>query len=327
MANGKFVISLDFELYWGVRDAVKLQDYKAQLRGVRKVIPLLLQLFKKYGINATFATVGFLFFKNKEELLSQLPCKKPPYQNDKLSPYLNWLDLQGTHEEEDPFHFAPELIDQIVESGQEIGSHTFSHYYCLEKGQTLETFKADLEAAKQIATKKGIELKSLVFPRNQFNKDYIKICEEMGFTSFRGNERSWIFSSENFGVKNILRRPFRLLDSYINLSGHNCYSLEEIAAFFPYNIPCSRFLRPYSNKMKSLENLRFKRIIESLTFAAKKGMVYHLWWHPHNFGADIESNFSFLEKILVHYKKLNEELNFESRSMDQLSKEFSNGKA
>jgi|SRR5690348_10521992 len=156
MANGKFVISLDFELYWGVRDAVKLQDYKAQLRGVRKVIPLLLQLFKKYGINATFATVGFLFFKNKEELLSQLPCKKPAYQNDKLSPYLNWLDLQGTHEEEDPFHFAPELIDQIVESGQEIGSHTFSHYYCLEKGQTLETFKADLEAAKQIASKKEL---------------------------------------------------------------------------------------------------------------------------------------------------------------------------
>jgi hypothetical protein len=60
MANGKLVISLDFELYWGVRDAIKLQDYTMHLAGVQKVIPLLLRLFKKYGINATFATVGFI---------------------------------------------------------------------------------------------------------------------------------------------------------------------------------------------------------------------------------------------------------------------------
>jgi peptidoglycan/xylan/chitin deacetylase (PgdA/CDA1 family) len=323
MSNGKFVISLDFELYWGVRDAVKLQDYKAELAGVHEVIPLLLQLFKKYGINATFATVGFLFFNNKEELLNKLPDNKPKYQNDKLSPYTS-PDMERTDQKEVPFYFAPTLIDQIIEAGQEIGSHTFSHYYCLEKGQTLETFKEDLAEAKMVAADKGIELKSLVFPRNQYNKDYIKVCQEMGFTSFRGNERLWLFSSENFGAQNFLRRPFRLLDSYINLSGHNCYSLLEIAGSFPYNIACSRFLRPYSSKMKSFENLRLKRIKESMTFAAKKGMVYHLWWHPHNFGKEIESNFSFLEKILRHYQKLNQELNFESVSMGQLSKELQN---
>ena len=32
---GSFVISLDFELYWGVRDTVDLDSYRASLLGAR----------------------------------------------------------------------------------------------------------------------------------------------------------------------------------------------------------------------------------------------------------------------------------------------------
>lgn len=324
MANGKLVISLDFEIYWGVRDAVTLKEYEEHLLGVQKVIPLLLGLFKQYDIQATFATVGFLFFNTKEDLLKNLPNRKPVYQNSKLSPYTGHFDSVGENEIVDQFHFASNLIQQIVNNGQEIGSHTFSHYYCLEKGQTKEDFKEDLIAAKKIAQKRGIELKSFVFPRNQYNKDYLTVCREMGFTSFRGNEKSWLFSSESFGPDNFVRRPFRLLDSYWNLSGNNCYSLEEMKDQVILNIPSSRFLRPYSKKLKAFENLRLKRITDSMSYAAKKGLVYHLWWHPHNFGSNIFNNISFLEKILIHYKKLNSEFNFESLSMRQLAKELNN---
>jgi peptidoglycan/xylan/chitin deacetylase (PgdA/CDA1 family) len=322
MAKGKFVISLDFEIYWGVRDVIRLRDYEGQLLGVQEVIPELLALFKKYQINATFATVGFLFFDSKEELLKNLPPKKPQYLNTRLSPYRGHFDSVGKDETVDPFHFGKHLIQKIINSEQEIGSHTFSHYYCLEKGQTKEDFKEDLAAAKKIAEENGVELKSFVFPRNQYNKAYLETCKEMGFTSFRGNERSWLFSSENFGTQVILRRPFRLLDSYLNLSGHNCYPLAEIKNTFPVNIPSSRYLRPASKKFNRLEKLRLRRIKESMSFAAKQGMMYHLWWHPHNFGTNISSNISFLEKILMHYQKLNRELNFESVSMGQLSKEL-----
>jgi peptidoglycan/xylan/chitin deacetylase (PgdA/CDA1 family) len=324
MAKGKFVISLDFEIYWGVRDVVTLDEYKENLLGVQKVIPLLLEIFEKYHINATFATVGFLFFNDKEELLKNLPNKKPAYQKLKLSPYLGHLESVGKNEAVDPFHFGSQLIRQIQNAGQEIASHTFSHYYCLEKGQTKEAFKEDLITAKKIAAKNGIELKSLVFPRNQYDKDYINVCSEMGFTSFRGNEKSWLFSSENFGADIIFRRPFRLLDSYWNFSGHNCYSLDEIKSTTPVNIRSSRFLRPAAKKFNRFEKLRLARIKESMNFAAKRGMLYHLWWHPHNFGSNINANISFLEKILIHYQKLNRELNFESVSMSGLSKELRN---
>ena len=180
---------------------------------------------------------------------------------------------------------------------------------------------------KRIASKNGIDLKSFVFPRNQYSEDYIKICQEMGFTSFRGNEKSWLFSSENFGDNIFWRRPFRLLDSYWNFSGHNCYSLEEIKKTRPFNIPSSRFLRPAAERFNAFEKLRLNRITESMRYAAKNGLVYHLWWHPHNFGGNIESNISFLEKIMAYYQKLKNEFNFESVSMSRLSNQLNNEEA
>ena len=114
------------------------------------------------------------------------------------------------------------------------------------------------------------------------------------------------------------------MDSYINISGHNCYSDDYIKKETPVNIPSSRFLRPFSPKLSFLESLRLKRIKASMTFAAKNNLTYHLWWHPHNFGANMEENFKFLEKILQHYKLLNEKYNFQSYTMSSLAAKMKN---
>jgi hypothetical protein len=324
MENGYFVISLDFEIYWGVRDVVTLEQYGDNLLGVRKVIPALLDLFKKYNTKATFATVGLLFFNNKNELLEGVPDKKPQYKNSKLSPYAGHFNIVGNDEKEDPLHFAPSLIEQIQQYEQEIGCHTFSHYYCLEDGQTIEDFRADLIAAKNVAARKNISLKSFVFPRNQYNESYLNVCKEEGITSFRGNERSGLFSSKNYGKATTFRRPFRLLDAYTNISGHNCYSPGEMRTGNLINIPASRFLRPYSKKLAPLDTLRLKRITNSMTYAAKNNLTYHLWWHPHNFGINIEENVSFLEKILMHSNSLSGKYGFKSVGMAQLAELLTN---
>lgn len=319
MEKGHFVISLDFEIYWGVRDVVELSQYKENLLGVRKAIPAMLDLFSKYNISTTFATVGFLFFNDKKELLDGLPGKIPEYNNDRISPYKGHFNTVGENEKEDPLHFAPSLINKIQQSGQEIGCHTFSHYYCLEDGQTIEDFKADLQAAKRVAAKRGITLKSFVFPRNQYNQQYLNVCKEEGITSFRGNERSKLFSAKNHGRSTAYRRPFRLMDAYINLSGYNCYDTNDMISSEPVNIPASRFLRPYSKKLAFLDGLRLKRITNSMTYAAKNKQVYHLWWHPHNVGINIPENMGFLEKILRHYQTLSARYGFTSSSMAQLA--------
>ena len=326
MNNGKFVISLDFELMWGVRDKRTIDDYGQNIINVHKIIPRTLELFKKYEIKGTFSIVGFLFFKTKEELLAYLPVIKPNYKDKSLSPYEgNYIEHIGSDYQEDKYHFAPSLIEEIKKyPEQEIGTHTFSHYYCLEKGQTLESFREDIKKAIEIGKEQNIKITSLIFPRNQFNINYLQICSELGITCYRGNEHSWLYQAKSGEEESSFRRAIRLLDSYINITGHNCYSDDYMAKHTPINIPSSRFLRPYSSKLSFLESFRLERIKASMTFAAKNNLTYHLWWHPHNFGADMEANFNFLEKILTHYQELNKKYNFQSYTMSDLAKKMKN---
>jgi peptidoglycan/xylan/chitin deacetylase (PgdA/CDA1 family) len=327
MANGNFIISLDFELMWGVRDKRTKASYGANIIGVQEVVPHLLNTFRAYNIKATFSTVGFLFLKNKEELLNNLPATEPLYKDGNLSPYNGYFNAISDNQQGDPYHFAPSLIKQIkAYPEQEIGTHTYSHFYCLEKGQTIIQFRCDLENAIRIGIKNDVNLTSLVFPRNQFNDDYLQVCSELGITCYRGNERSWMYQAKNKSGGDIVRRATRLMDAYLNLSGHNCYSKDYMKCRHPVNIPASRFLRPYSTKTKFLESLKLKRITSGMTYAAKKNLTYHLWWHPHNFGIHQDENFTFLEKILTHYKALNESYHFKSLTMKELAASLINEK-
>jgi hypothetical protein len=318
--QGYFVISLDFELFWGVRDTRTIAEYGKNLIGVHKVIPRLLTLFDNFGVKATFATVGILFLKDKKQLKESLPTRIPHYTNPGLSPYDGYIDSIADDQTDSLYHFAPSLIREIHERGNhEIGSHTFSHYYCLEDGQTVEDFKADLEAANKAAAADVISLTSIVFPRNQFNDEYMQACVEMGFLCYRGNEQHWIYAPRPRDGESAVRRALRLIDSYIKISGWHCYSAQFMKQSSPVNIPSSRFLRPYSRRFARLDPLRLRRITHEMTYAAKKGLAYHLWWHPHNFGVHQEENLAFLESIMAHYSQLHAKYNFESITMTGLA--------
>jgi hypothetical protein len=174
-ARGVLVVSLDFELYWGLRDVLPLDACKASLLGARQAIPRLLKLFADYGIHATWSTVGFLFCDGREALQAAVPAQLPDYDDAKLSPYSSLHNL-GASEDEDPYHFAPSLIAKIINTpGQELGGHTLSHYYCLEPGQNRDAFAADLALAQQLAQSQGVMLRSLVLPRNQIETGYLDL--------------------------------------------------------------------------------------------------------------------------------------------------------
>lgn len=319
MQHGIFTISLDFELYWGVRDNISLDRYRDNLLNVREVVPSLLTLFQRNDIHATWATVGFLFFETKEALLAGLPATQPAYRNTRLSPYLE-IDRIGANEREDPFHYAPSLIRLIASHRhQEIASHTFSHYYCLESGQTEGDFRADLEAAQAAASPYGLTLRSLVIPRNQYNLGYIAVCEDLGFSSYRGNPGAWMYRPRIGATMPLAVRAMRLADTYINLSPHLCVDTSEIAARYPSDIRASRYLRPYTPQLAMGEPYRLRRILGELTRAAKTGTLYHLWWHPHNFGAHQGKNLAFLARILDHFAELRKNYGMESRTMAEVA--------
>lgn len=316
--NGAFVISLDFELYWGVRDSKTLEHYKENLLGAREAIPYMLALFNEYNIKATFATVGLLSFDNKETLFAGLPTALPNYTHKAYSLTPEYFSHLGNSEKDDKFHYAHSLIQQIQQQGvHEIASHTFTHYYTLEEGSTPELFKADIEAYRKRAHALGIPMNTIIFPRNQYSNEYLNVCKEAGFLGFRGTEDSWMYKTLNRSQESMWRRLARLIDAYWNISGTHAYNWTELTdPSGLYNIPSSRFLRPYSKKFRWFEGFRLKRITNAMTHAAINEQVFHLWWHPHNFGKDIQQNLDFLRSILEHQQTLHKIYGFESRTMN-----------
>ena len=191
MAGGALVISLDFELHWGVRDHTTVDGYRENLLGVREAIPAILDLFAKRSIAATWATVGFLFGETRKELERHFPRLLPTYANERMSPYAAMGEI-GDDEKSDPFHYAPSLVRAIAKTPrQELATHTFSHYYCLEPGQTAAQFEADLEAAAKIGEPFGDTCRSIVFPRNQLAPEYLDVLRRRGVLAYRSNGTHW----------------------------------------------------------------------------------------------------------------------------------------
>jgi len=316
---GYFVISLDFELLWGVKDHRSKANYGENILGARKAIPLMLDLFERKEIHVSWATVGFLFYDKKEDLLDSFPHVKPEYWNPGLSNY-NHLEDLGEDEQRDPYHYGKSLIGLIQSKKyQDIETHTFSHYYCQEPLNKLEEFEEDIKAALAVAEKMDIKMKSIVFPRNQVNEDYLQMLANNGIIAYRGNPDSYYYNAKGQKENTIFRRVIRLLDTYFPLIKISNPTLHEVGAEAPVNIAASRFLRPYYSKLFFLEKLKIKRIKAEMYQAAISNGIYHLWWHPHNFGKSTYQNMEQLEELLEWYTHLNKQFGMTSASMAELA--------
>ena len=288
--NSELVISLDFELNWGVRDVFRDGQYDENLFGVQATLPKLLAFFEKYK-----------------------------YKHMHYAAHTQ-LAYVGANEQQDPLHFGQSLIERIIHTPhQEIGTHTFSHFYCLENGQTEKDFRADLQATKEISIGQIADIKSLVFPRNQINPHYFTACMDAGLLCYRGNEEHILYKATKFTDKNILLRIGKLLDTYIIISGHHTFRLEDMQKEAFINVRSSSFLRPYCALLSRLEGLKLRRIKSGMLMAAKEGAYYHLCWHPHNFGKYMDKNLAMLERLLQYYKELQKQYNFQSYSMQEVA--------
>lgn len=311
------IVSLDFELFWGMQDVSSLVEYRPNILGGRAAIPRLLELFQRHGIHATWATVGFLFGENPDALTSYLPVDRPAYDKAERSAY-RCLDTLA-RQEPDCF-FAPERIAEIAAvPGQEIASHTFSHFYCREPGQTPAQFEADMLAAKAIARDRGYDLTSVVLPRNQCEPEYTAILSRLGFTSYRDEENDWIHEKISFRP---LMRLLRLADVYLPLTGQGGYI--PTAENGIVNLVGSRMYKPRFRPLAFLEGLKVRRIKKQMLHAAKNGLTFHLWWHPHNIGVQTEFHLRQLEDIFSYYDKLHTKYGMRSLNMQEAAQEFTN---
>jgi len=328
MEKGKFIISLDFELHWGVFDSRSLDSYRQNILGARIAIPRVLDLFRDYEVHVTWATVGYLLCHSKEEILDFSPSIRPNYQNKLRSSY-NLMDTIGNNEKEDPYHFAPSLVEQILNTPfQELATHTFSHFYCLEQQASEASlsdpdnklaFRADLDAAIAIAKKYAYPPLSIVFPRNQFDSVDVEICGQKGIKAYRGNPHCWFYGPQKSGGDPHMVRAARLIDAYVPLRVAENVKISKSPDESPVNVPASRALRQFSQGTSALEKLKKERILSELRKAARTSSVYHLYWHPHNFGLNIDENLEFLKQILEELSHLRSEGLIESLTMGEIA--------
>ena len=317
---GTLIVSLDFELFWGMLDVCSLEDYQENVLGGRKAIPMMLDLFQKYGIHATWATVGFLFAENYEELKTYFPEHHPSYADEKLDPY-GWFASIGEDENTAPCFYGASLIREIaLTPGQEIGSHTFCHYYCREQGQTPEQFAEDMASAKKIAADHGYELKSVILPRNQCEPAYTAVMRDLGFTAYRDEENDWIHEKIKFRP---LLRILRLADVYLPLTGQGGYVPKNENGI--WNLTGSRMLKPIFPALHFLEGMKLRRVKKQMLHAAKHGLTFHLWWHPHNAGRNTEEYLNQLEDILRYYDELRETYGMQSLNMAEAAQANAEG--
>lgn len=118
------VVSLDFEMFWGVTDSRTIENYGANIAGEWQAIPAMLKLFKQYGIHATWATVGMLMCKDYKQWCEIRPSIMPTYTRESCSTY-----SVAALARDFPKLFCPPLVEQILATDcQEIASHTYSHF-------------------------------------------------------------------------------------------------------------------------------------------------------------------------------------------------------
>ena len=303
--NGTITLSIDFELRWGLHDrlGLDLERYRENLEQEPSVVPELLRLFAQYGVRATWAMVGAIACVDWNDYFRRAPAP-PRYGNPQfaINPRYSDIDPDGH------LHFAPKLVDLIAAApGQEIGTHTFSHLFLGEVGVSPEDAAADLSAAVRIHQERtGAAPVSLVFPRNQCA--FLDVVRTKGIRIWRGNERGWYFNRNDSSSYSALVRGLRVFDA-INPWGCRTEPLEGDMT------RSSLFFRPaLPDQMWSLHLRKIRNGISAM----RHGEIFHMWFHPHNFGVDRARRLARLDQALAVMAELAHRRELTFRNMSEL---------
>lgn len=320
--NGHFIISLDYELLWGLAgwDDEHLQSYERNVDNANGALCQIVDLLDAYGMRLTVAYVGAM----NNSSINEMTHEKAGFDVEYDAPIFSSFKSSVPYAEKKnkpSLLLAKDMIEMLNQRANvELSSHTYSHYYCLEDGQTREMFAKDVALACLNAKNTEISLRTIILPRNQIHPDYMEVCKEMGITHYRGTLNNWLYRTEKTKSRFSVKGALRFLDTYVNISGANDYSVESCMGGCLVNVPGSRFLRPYSSSLSFLERMKIRRIKKSMTHAAKHGLIYHLWWHPHNFGTNTEENMQTLKMLCEHYSYLKNKYNFRSSSISDITR-------
>jgi hypothetical protein len=279
------VISVDFEMRWGVHDiyGLDIDSYRENLENVKEVVPRMLSMFSERNLRVTWATVGALALESWDEYFSVV-TDVPKYEDQSLA-------VDSRYAEMDPdgnLYFANNLVYNIILTpGQEMGSHSFSHLYFREKGVTADDFIKDSVLVKKIMDEKfDINPISYVFPKNQ--SAFLSELEDNGFIIWRDNENPWYYDANTNRTNTLTARSLRLFEGVSPW-------LRRSQPLEPGKVRSTMFIR--FNLPDFLWKLHIHRIKHEILNLSNND-VFHIWWHPHNLGYDLQKRLHRLENVL-----------------------------
>jgi peptidoglycan/xylan/chitin deacetylase (PgdA/CDA1 family) len=292
------VVSIDVELSWGRFDVLPMTILDAEAHEERALITRLLALLDRYEIPATWAMVGHLMLERcTRDANGQA---HPEVQPRPSFPWLpqDWYHFDPcTSAEKAPGWYAPDVLRLVkaARTRHEIASHSFAHIYYGDPACRPEVAEADLRAALKTAARKGITLKSFVFPRNQVG--HLAVLRKAGIAAFRGMHPFENHKHRPFVT--LLLKPFSAIGQLLGLPPTPVQAQEALPGL--WDLPGNHYFRARCGLRRILppgtEALIGKRGIDQ---AVRSEGLYHAWFHPYNLQQNPQEMFANLETLFAY---------------------------
>ena len=280
------IISLDCEGKWGMADLDPPYFRDLTSASLSVAYRQLLAMFARYEVAATFAFVmAFTLSAAEREQFPVLDRWGDP-DDAWLAHYWRSLDegqAEGWHE--------PEPFALVRDSGRhEIAAHGFCHRSLGEAAIDQAGATRELADAARAAQLKGVELKTLVFPRNEVG--HLPAVAAAGYLGYRArlDRPSGIFGRgvallDELAVNAAPQQPLQSTAGLVAIpAGH----------FFNWRFGMRRLVPPAVTKARWRNQLRK---------CVRDGGVVHLWLHPHNLITG-PSTAPVLESVLAEIARL-----------------------
>ena len=293
LRRGVFTLSLDFELVWGSRDLMADPSAlveEAHITREQVFLPLLTMLEDR-DIRATWATVGHLFLDHATRTDGTLhPDLVPPTHAWRSRPWLE--EVPAGTEAQHPAWYGRTLIDRLLASNQEVGSHSFTHPIFGDPGCSRDTAATELARCVAEAKARGITLESFVFPRNVAG--HVDLLAQHGFTCWRPKEPAW------FGhpaVPTPISRLAHLAEVAIGRAPPTVVPVKDRHGL--WQIAGSATFLPAHGIRKAIPmRQRVRRAVAGIDQAITQRRISHLYVHPINFAAAPQRMLAAFERIL-----------------------------
>ncbi len=267
--RGAFCLSIDVELGWGFWDIPSARYFRECAEKERHIVDRMLEILGRYGASATWAIVG--------RLVERAP--RPPVETPHGD--LIW--------------YAPDIVDRIRSASpcQDVGSHGFAHIYFGKSSRAQA--EEDLAAARSAGARRGLDLASFVFPRNQVA--HLDLLAAAGVKVFRSVDVGWHTVVGQRGGA-LPGRAANLADKILPLPPATVRPRRHANGLV--ELPSSMLLlgRDGLRRLAPPRTAVLKAEL-GLARARRRGEVFHLWCHPSNFYFDTKRQLGVLERIVM----------------------------